>query len=155
MKTLNVLYDAACGFCQECRRWMTRQPAYVKIQFWPAQAAATMRRFPTLAKSEPDELVVVSDEGRVWKGVHAWLMCLWALKDYRSWSIALARPGLMPLARAAFELVSNNRGHLSKWLWLAQPRRWLAELQEAGQRPATCHDDACVPRNRRRGAARA
>jgi predicted DCC family thiol-disulfide oxidoreductase YuxK len=150
VKTLHVLYDAKCGFCQECRTWMAGQPSYVELRFWPAQAAATLRRFPTLAKSDPDELLVVSDEGRVWRGVRAWLMCLWALRAYRAWSLALAKPALMPLARAAFELVSNNRGHLSKWLWLAQPRRWLAELQRASERSAGCEDDACGPRGRLR-----
>jgi hypothetical protein len=64
-------------------------------------------------------LVIVSDDGAVYRDAHAWIMCLYALQDYREWSLRLAQPALLPLARKGFSLLSRNRGRISRWLQLA------------------------------------
>jgi hypothetical protein len=45
-------------------------------------------------------------------------MCLYALEDFREWSLRLAAPSLRPLARQAFALVSRSRRSISQWLGL-------------------------------------
>ena len=74
-------------------------------------------RFPGIERwGLAEQLTVVSDAGEVWQGAGAWTMCLWALRDYREWSLRLASPVLAPLARRAVELVSQNRLSLSRLL---------------------------------------
>src|SRR4051812_25798812 len=117
MRTLTLLYDGRCGFCVRCKAWLEKQPQIVPLEFVPAGTAEARRRFPGASDStEPEELVVVSDEGEVWRGDGAFLMCLWALAEWREWSLRLAQPELRPLARRALEWVGRWRFGLSRWL---------------------------------------
>jgi predicted DCC family thiol-disulfide oxidoreductase YuxK len=119
MRALSVLYDETCGFCVSCARWLGTQRTLVGLECLPAGSGDAVSRFPELRRSaSKEELVVVDDEGGVYRDTHAWLMVLWALEDYREWAQRLSRPSLMPLARNAFELLSNNRRRLSSWLQL-------------------------------------
>jgi predicted DCC family thiol-disulfide oxidoreductase YuxK len=102
------------------RQWLARQPAFVELTFVPAGSEPAEQLFPGLSRpGVPEELVVVSDDGAVYRDSHAWIMCLYALQDYREWSFRLAQPALLPLARQAFALFSRNRGRISRWLQLA------------------------------------
>ena len=117
MKRLYILYDSECEFCRRCRIWLGRQPAYVPLTFIPLQSPEAECRFPGLKQLEPEkEIVVISDTGDVWQGGAAWVICLWALREYREWSQRLAHPALLPLARRVCEVVSANRYAFSKWL---------------------------------------
>lgn len=132
MNKLTVLYDADCGFCIRCRWWMLHQPKFVELEFLPAGGPDAAQRFPELAApGAVEELIVVDDEGGVYRGAHAWLMCLWALVEYREWSDWLAAPALLPLARGAFALVSSNRKKLSAWLGLAPEGEVIEEIRHA------------------------
>jgi predicted DCC family thiol-disulfide oxidoreductase YuxK len=124
---LTVLYDAGCGFCIRCRRWLEAQPRIVALDFVPAHSNQEARRFPRLPRTHDDELVVVSDAGGVYRGPRAWIMCLWALEYYRPWAVRLARPELLPLARLSFDLLSRNRRDLSRLLGLRGDERLAAE----------------------------
>ena len=62
MKKLTVLYDASCGLCVRCRRWLAAQPAYLELDLIPQGSPLIAQRFPGLQVSG-DELVAVSDEG--------------------------------------------------------------------------------------------
>ena len=116
MKTLYVLFDAECGLCRQCRRWLERQPTFVELRFVALQSPEAACRFPGIEQFNPrEQLLVVSDEGAVYQGSYAWIMCLWALREYREWSQRLASPALLPLARKACELLSDNRLTLSSW----------------------------------------
>lgn len=120
MDKLTVLYDSACGFCVKCRWWLIHQPKFVEMDFVPAGSPEAAEKFPGLgAPGVVDELVVVDDEGGVYRGAHAWLMCLWALAEYREWSEWLSAPGMLPLARGAFAMVSSNRKTISSLLGLS------------------------------------
>jgi predicted DCC family thiol-disulfide oxidoreductase YuxK len=136
MKTLTVLYDASCGFCVECAHWLNAQPQLVRLELVPSATIAARTRFPTLTAGTVEELVVVDDEGGVYRGTHAWIMCLWALREYRRAAQRLARPALLPIARAAFALLSRSRKPLSRWLDLAPE----AEVVRAATHtaPPTC-----------------
>ena len=135
MNRLYVLYDASCGVCLHARRWMGRQAALVELEFVSAGSPVARTLFPELA-SATEELTVVSDRGDVWRGTAAWLMCLWALTEYREWSYRLASPGLAPLARQAFELLSKNRRMLSEWPRL-MPEEAVADQLRSGASPSS------------------
>lgn len=151
MRTLSVLYDETCGFCVRCARWLGEQRTLVGLECLPAGGEETARRFPELRRAGgPEELVVVDDSGGVYRDTHAWLMVLWALEDYRAWALRLSRPGLMPLARNAFELLSSNRRRLSDWLHLedeAVRRHLEREAGPPGAPKCAPGDAACrLPR---------
>ncbi len=117
MKRLYVLYDSQCEYCRRCRIWLGRQPSYLPLVFLPFQSPEAECRFPGLKDLHPEkEIVVISDDGAVWQGGAAWVTCLWALREYREWSLRLAHPALLPLARKICIAVSANRYALSKWL---------------------------------------
>ncbi len=117
MKTLTVLFDAQCAMCRRCREWLGRQPAYLKLEFLPSSSSEVERRFPGLTRTDqPEELVVISDEGGVYRGPVAFIMCLYALKEYRELSLWLSKPAMLPMARGAFVQLSKNRGILSHFL---------------------------------------
>ncbi len=138
MKKLYVLYDAACGFCGECRRWFERQPKFIELEFVPQQWARLNHQFDDVKLgTTPEELVVVSDDGAVYRDTSAYLICLYALAEYRELSTRLARPALLPLARQAFHAVSSNRQTFSRWFRLASDEELSCELQKARE-PIGC-----------------
>jgi predicted DCC family thiol-disulfide oxidoreductase YuxK len=121
MKRLYILYDSECELCRRCRIWLGRQPAYVPLVFMPLQSPEAGCRFPGLEKLHPErEMVVIGDTGEVWQGGAAWVMCLWALREFREWSLRLGHPALLPLARRLCEVVSANRYKISRWLRASQ-----------------------------------
>jgi predicted DCC family thiol-disulfide oxidoreductase YuxK len=140
VRSLTVLYDARCGLCSTARHWLEGQVQIVPLELVPAGSNEARRRFPTLAGTEPEELIVVSEEGDVYRDGHAWIVCLWALAEYRDWSFRLARPSLLPLARGAFAWVSTRRHRLSRALHLLSDQEIRAEAEAV-----RCGDDACTP----------
>ncbi len=110
MRRLTVLYDARCAFCRRARAWLIEEPKYVDIDFVPAGGEEARRRFPSLnAEATTSELTVVADDGGVYRNDKAFLMCLWALRRYRGWSLRLASPEALPYARRFFHWFSENR----------------------------------------------
>jgi predicted DCC family thiol-disulfide oxidoreductase YuxK len=135
MRCLYVLYDARCGLCRWARDWASRRAAFVPLVFVEAGSDEARRRFPSLWKpGPPEELVVVSDEGHVYRDDAAWIMCLYALVETREWALRLASPMLRPLARQAFLAVSQNRLRISHWLGLDD--RGMASRLQLVQAPA-------------------
>ena len=120
MDRLYVLYDANCGLCSWAKRRLIKQPTLIELRFIPAGSTIAARLFPGLdrAGKTPEELVVVSDQGAVYRDGSAWIMCLFALEAYREWANRLAHP-LAPRWRWAFELLSSQRSRVSHSLSLA------------------------------------
>jgi predicted DCC family thiol-disulfide oxidoreductase YuxK len=117
MKTLYIFYDGECGLCRRCREWLASQAAYLTLRFHPFQSEEARRLCPALARFQPDQqLIVLSDEGGIYVGDQAWLMCLYALRKYRGWAGKLATPALRPLAQRLCMLISHNRLTLSQLL---------------------------------------
>jgi predicted DCC family thiol-disulfide oxidoreductase YuxK len=145
MDRLYVLYDANCGLCSWAKRWLMRQPTLIELRFIPAGSPVAERLFPGLDQpGDPlEELVVVSDQGAVYRNGSAWIMCLFALEAYRDWANRLAHPLLRPLARQAFELLSSQRPRVSRWLSLASEVE-IAETLSQVNVPA-CAIPAFVP----------
>jgi len=119
---LTILYDADCSLCRRCKAWLGAQKAFVKMDFVAQISDEAARRFPRLETKitpdgKPDELVVVASDGRVWRGDGAWIMILWALREYRALAVRLAKnPATRALARRAFAFLSHNRTLINKFL---------------------------------------
>jgi predicted DCC family thiol-disulfide oxidoreductase YuxK len=110
MNSLTILYDTRCNLCAYVRSWLETQPSYLELAFLAAGSPEARLRFPQLDHAATlDELTVVSDEGAVYTGANAWVMCLWALQGYRAWAIRLSAPELLPLARRVVLWVAQNR----------------------------------------------
>lgn len=124
---LCVVYDASCGLCSGVRDWINRQPALVPVEFLASDSSEALSRFRQLP---PGELAVVANTGEVWLGNHAWIVCLWALRDYRNWALRLSRPPLSLMAREAFAAVSRNKAGLSALLRLQSDRELEQQLRK-------------------------
>ena len=142
MKTLHVFFDHHCGMCSRFRAWLERQPQLVEIRFTSYHDPEARRICPNLSEFHPEvKLVVMADTGQIYQGETAWIMCLWALENYRELSMTLARPRWLPLARKVCEHVSSNRYAWSKFLFAKPSEQLLDELETA---PASsCRDGAC------------
>jgi predicted DCC family thiol-disulfide oxidoreductase YuxK len=132
MKTLYVLYDSRCGLCTEVRDWLRKQPAHVELSLLASNSEYVRRTFPGLPN---EELAVVSDDGRVWLGDNAFVVCLWALRGYRQWARRLSSPIVRPMARQAFEAVSRNRKGVSSLLRLKSEVELKERLSEVNIPP--------------------
>jgi predicted DCC family thiol-disulfide oxidoreductase YuxK len=110
MRTLTVLYDANCILCCRIRAWLEAQAKYIDLDFVAAGSADAAARYPMLDHSATlKELTVVTEAGSYYRGAKAWLMCLWALREYRGWAIRFSSPELMPVARRFVVRVSSLR----------------------------------------------
>ena len=117
MRQLTVLYDETCGLCRRARAWLEDQPSYLTLEFVAAGSPRARARYPGLSREELlAELCVVAEDGRVWKGASAWVLCLWSLRRYRGLAMQIARPGQLELARRFVGAVSRNRYRLSDML---------------------------------------
>ncbi|MGV3658540.1 MAG: thiol-disulfide oxidoreductase DCC family protein [Prosthecobacter sp.] len=140
MNTLTIFYDARCGICSRFRRWMLEQPAYVRLDFVPYDAPQALRLCPELPHMRADqEIVVMGDDGSLWQGAAAWVTCLWALREYREWSLRLATPGMLGIARKVVHWISNNRIGLSHLLRLRGDEALRAQIT-----PVRCDNNACA-----------
>jgi predicted DCC family thiol-disulfide oxidoreductase YuxK len=136
MRYLTLIYDRQCGLCTRLGGWLAAQPKWMGIRLLPSDEASIV--YPTLAQRVArEELVAVSDEGAIYLGDHAWLMCLYALKEYRSWAKRLSTSALLPLARSAFAILSANRRQISKWLQLRSDDELAVQLNAV--QPPRCH----------------
>lgn len=97
---ITVLYDAHCGLCRRAKEWLAEQPAFLQLHFVPAGSSQAQGWFPELEPLQTlRSLTVVGDGGQVYHGDDAWLMCLYALVDYRELALSVAQG---PLRRMVF-----------------------------------------------------
>ena len=130
IRKIYILYDSRCGVCSRVRSWMGEQRTWFAVEFVAAGSDRAHRLFPELEhEDEPSELIVITNEGAVYFDDAAWIVCLYALVEYRSWSYRLARGPLRPLARRAWQLLSKNRRQLSAALALRSDADFAAELE--------------------------
>lgn len=141
MRALTVLYDEHCPLCIRSARWLQSQQTFLALECLAAGSPETLRRYGELFRAERKELKVIDDRGGVYRGTDAWLMCLFALVDYREWANRLATPSLKPLARTAFEALSTHRRGLSRLLWAEETE--LREGLRAARPERGCSQDQC------------
>ncbi|SRR5579864_1953902 len=125
--SLTLIYDAACGVCTRGKDWISHQDALVRLEFLPLDSDEARARFPGLPTGE---LTAAANTGEMWRGTHAWVVCLWALLDYRSLAHKLANPLLVGLAREAYMAVAGNRYTLSRLLKFRSERELEQELKK-------------------------
>ena len=138
MKKLYVLYDAQSDFALRCFRWLAAQPAVWPLEFVPFQAPELTARFVDIDHfRRRGPLLVVNDEGGVYPGPSAFILCFHALEDYQDWSFRLSAPVLLPLAQRAFDLVSANGRKFSRLMEkLDDPKLvWLLQYQGSTSAP--------------------
>ena len=139
MNTLTIFYDARCGLCSRFRRWMLEQAVYLRLEFLPYDSAQARQRCPELPNLQADqEIVVMGDDGSLWQGAGAWVTCLWALREYREWSLRLASPAMQQIAHRVVHWISSNRISLSHLLRLRSDDALLAQITET-----TCDNGSC------------
>lgn len=104
---LTVYFDGDCGLCKRIARWLETQPKNVPVHCVPAQSQQARELCPF----DPDDLLarvtVIASDGAVYRGTNAWLVCLWALRNYRSWSLRLSSGALRPLAEVLFASITG------------------------------------------------
>lgn len=109
MNTLYVLYDHTCPHSVRHQAWLARQEPLVPVRLLAHRAEEVPCRFPGI---EPHltthELTVLSDDGQLWTGPAASVMCLFMLEKHREFAERLACPLLLPYARTALELLSRD-----------------------------------------------
>lgn len=110
VRRLTVLYDADCPLCAFLRDWLMRQRQLVPLDLVPAGSAEARRRFPRLDHTATfEEITVVADGGQVYRGPAAWVVCLWALRQYRPMAHRLGTPAGAVFARGAVIAASRYR----------------------------------------------
>ena len=131
MNKLTVFYDHNCGLCRACRRWLTRQPTYFEIEFVPYDSLAARAICPEIGKLDPGrQIVAMADNGDLYRGGAAWVMCLYATREHRPLAMKLANPLLLPIAKKICALVASKRLSISALLRLKSDRE-LADAAEA------------------------
>ena len=125
--SITILYDASCGLCTRTKDWISQQAPAVGIKFVASGSAEARQRFPKIPDSE---LAVIANTGEAWLGDNAWIVCLWALHEYRDFAFRLSNPLLLTMAREAFAAVSRRRSALSNLLGLRSERELEIELRK-------------------------
>lgn len=118
MQTLSIIYDDRCALSRWLKDWAEDRPAFVALVFVRAGSAEAERVAPGLSGNSVvvADLIAVGDGGEVYRGDSAWVMCFYAVEEFREWSIRMATPELLPLARKAFVVLSRHRVRVADWL---------------------------------------
>jgi len=115
-RALTVWFDADCSFCTRVAAWLRAQPKFVPLRCIAAQTASSSG-CPLGTKALLEKITVTADDGAVWRGSNAWIVVLWALRDWRAMSLRFARPAWRPLADRLFATVTGLAA------WTKQRRR--------------------------------
>jgi predicted DCC family thiol-disulfide oxidoreductase YuxK len=148
MRRLYVLYDEHCELCRRLKNWLLGQSSWITLGLVAAGSAEAQRMFPGLDQiAGASDLAVVTDAGEVYLNNHAWIMCLYALEEYRDWALRLASPMLLPLARRAFDALSKNRAAISRWIGASEQElvRELDVVEPPACSTGSCTADATAP----------
>src|SRR3954463_1462775 len=140
MKSLYVLYDEHCELCNRLKDWLVGQRSWISLTVLPATSTRARAMFPGLENIASSDLVVVSEAGEVYLDHHAWIICLYALEEYRDCALRLSSPGLLPFARQAFDILSKDRTTISRWIGATESDLVL-ELNAAP--PVSCGPGDC------------
>ncbi|MDW4908468.1 DCC1-like thiol-disulfide oxidoreductase family protein [Streptomyces sp. ADMS] len=112
VRRLTVLYDAGCALCTFVRGWLVRQSQLVPLDLVPAGSEQARGLFPGLDHAATlDDITVVGDGGQVYRGTGAWVVVLWALREYRPLARRFATPAGARLAKGAVLAAARWRGH--------------------------------------------
>ncbi|GGO88603.1 DUF393 domain-containing protein [Wenjunlia tyrosinilytica] len=111
------------------------------------------QRFPGIDPTAAyREITVVADSGQVWTGHHAFVVCLWALSEYRPLSHRLSTPAGLPLARGAALAAAKYRAATASVRAGASPRQgWGGDAWDGRVRPMRAMQGPSSPSRRAGG----
>nr|WP_202539440.1 DCC1-like thiol-disulfide oxidoreductase family protein [Streptomyces sp. SID8379] len=94
------MYDAECSLCTFVRNWLVKQRQLVPLDLVPAGHSRARALFPDLDHSATlSEITVIADGGQIYRGQAAWVVCMWALREYRPTAHRMATPAGMKIAK--------------------------------------------------------
>lgn len=158
IRQLTVLYDPTCSFCVRCRQWLEKQAKLIDMRFIPQGSSRQKRLYPGLTyktdeQGRPEELIVIDDRGRVYRDDKAWVMCFYALRQYRTLSVRLSKPGMAGLARRAYSLINSSRRSLSVLFGASDDTELKRVLDDQPDAPH-CNNALCALREAKSRVAR-
>jgi len=143
---ITVYYDGHCGMCCSFQEWIYRQERLAPIRFIPYQSLGTEAAPPRIRGLDPGrEMVVHTREDLLYQGAEAWVICLYALTEYRGWALRLSSPTLLPLAKKVCTHLATNRRRLSKIFFRKKDAEVARELHKMPPRPAARLENFCTP----------
>lgn len=129
--SIQVFYDGRCGMCCTFHEWINKQERAFAVRFIPYQAPEAEREFPGVGTLDPArEMIVRTNEGKVYRAAEGWVMCLYSCARYRDAARKLANPALLPVAKKACALLASNRHTLSKVFFRKKDREVREQLHE-------------------------
>lgn len=112
---IEVFYDGRCGMCCSFHEWINRQPRAYRIDFIPYQSPDAEKVFPGIGTLDPArEMIVRTDDGNIYRGAEAWVLCLYSCTNHQVAAKKLASPGMLSVAIRACRVLAANRHSLSK-----------------------------------------
>lgn len=143
VKKIEVFYDGRCGMCCSFHEWIHRQERAFQIDFVPYQAERAEEVFPGIHTLDPArEMIVRADNGEIYRGAEAWVMCLYSCANHRDMAKRLARPAMLAVAIRVCHLLAANRHGLSKVFFRRKDKEVRKTLHQMDL--LECPDDTCV-----------
>ena len=91
VRALTVLFDPDCPVCRAAKQWLMARRPLIDVRFVAVDSPLAVQRFPELDMAACREVItVVTDEGYVYRGDLAFIMCLWAMRRTRSLALRMA-----------------------------------------------------------------
>ncbi|WP_307804951.1 DCC1-like thiol-disulfide oxidoreductase family protein [Streptomyces sp. VRA16 Mangrove soil] len=150
-----MLYDAECGLCTFVRDWLARQRQLVPLEFVPAGSAAARGRYPGLDHAATlSDITVIGDGGQLYRGPAAWVVCMWALRQYRPTAHRMTTPAGLKVAKqvvlgaakyreARWDRRAGGNAYRREDGWVYDRKDgWHYTRQDAAAGPAAC-DSGC------------
>ncbi len=143
IRKLYVFYDGECGLCRHAKAWLESQEQWVPLQLLAYQSPEAARICPMLPQLQAArEMVVMSDQGGLYRGSDGWIMCFWALARYRGLAYRVAGGHLRKHAATVYRLISERRYSISRIFGL-RPEEIPELRRRATARGLPCSTGAC------------
>ncbi len=115
ISTVEVYYDGQCGMCCTFHEWINEQQRAYEVKFIPYQSERAELLFPGVMALDPaSEMIVRTNDGELFRGAQAWVLCLYSCSSYQKVAVKLGGPLLLPVAIKACNVLAANRHKLSK-----------------------------------------
>lgn len=139
---IEVYYDGRCGMCCTFHEWVNAQERSFGVNFIPYQSDRAEEVFPGVGTLDPArEMIVRSDDGKIFRGAEAWVWCLFSCRKYQAVAVRLAQPGMLGVAVRACRILAANRHCLSKVFFRKKDREVRETLHEMSVQE--CGDNHC------------
>ncbi|MGD6743734.1 thiol-disulfide oxidoreductase DCC family protein [Streptomyces sp. BH106] len=155
VRRLTVLYDTECPLCTFAHNWLAKQRQLVPLEFVPAGSQEARERYPELDHAATlTDITVIGDGGQLYRDSAAWIVCMWALREYRATAHRMATPAGMKVAKqvvlGAAKYRETHRDRQARGGttqrsdgWRYNPRQgWYYEAYGYGGEPPAC-DSGC------------